>query len=139
MNRPARAARSEPQASEAAQPEPSRVPPPSVTRDEIDLLIRRAGLTLNAGQKADLAVSFQHLVTLAAKLPRARPFADEPAFVFRPASPEPPAEEPARKAVGRPAAKAVKPAVKPAKPKPAARPKGKPKAAKRPARPASRR
>jgi hypothetical protein len=58
------------------------LPPPAVTRDEVDLLIRRAGLTLNAGQKADLAVSYQSLVALAAKLPRARPLTDEPAFVF---------------------------------------------------------
>lgn len=145
MNRQARPPRSEPPASEPQQPESVRLPPPSVTRDEVDLLIRRAGLTLNAGQKADLAVAFQHLVTLASRLPRARPFADEPAFVFHPPLPEPaPAPAPAaRKApakAARPAAKAAaKPAGKPAKAAPKARPPARAKAAKPAAKPARRR
>jgi nucleoid-associated protein YgaU len=141
MNRQARPARSDPPASEPQQPEPVRLPPPSVTRDEVDLLIRRAGLTLNAGQKADLAVSFQHLVTLASKLPRSRPFADEPAFVFHPPLPAPGAAptgqaEPARKSPAVPArpARAGKPAARPAakgaKPKPVAKPAEKAKASK---------
>jgi hypothetical protein len=137
MNRQARPARSDLPASEPQQPEPARLPPPSVTRDEVDLLIRRAGLTLNAGQKADLAVALQHLVTLAAKLPRARPFADEPAFVFHPPAqePTPPARpaptgkaatkaaKPAAKAAAKPAAKPAKPARTAAKAKPKARAK----------------
>lgn len=153
MNRQARPARPEPEASEAPQPEPARLPPPTVTRDEIDLLIRRAGLTLNAGQKADLAVAYQHLVMLAAKLPRNRPFADEPAFAFHPPPPPPPAEAPVRPggkaASGRAVAHtAAKP---PGKPRSSAKPKAKgnakakasatarAKAAKRPAKPAARR
>jgi len=153
VNRQARPARSEAPACEPPQAEPARRPPPGVTRDEVDLLIRRAGLTLNAGQKADLAVAFQHLVTLAAKLPRARPFTDEPAFVFHP-----PAQEPAppegQAATRKPPAKAAKPgakaapkraakpAAKPAKPAgaaPKARPKARAKAARTAARPTRRR
>jgi hypothetical protein len=132
-----------------------------VTRDEVDLLIRRAGLTLDAGQKADLAVSFQHLVTLAAKIPRDRKLADEPAFVFLPppqpagqAGPAPslptaPARKPAAKPkpaarvkaapAAKPAAKAAaKSAAKPAA-KPAAKAKAKAKPTRAPARPAKRR
>jgi len=152
MNRAVFPAPSEPRASEAPQREAARPAPPGVTRDEIDLLIRRAGLTLNAGQKADLAVAFQHLVTLAARLPRARPFTDEPAFVFHPAIPGPQAEadpRAAKPAAAKPAG--AKPALK-AKPKPKAKrasgaaPKPKAKArpaaartAQRSARPARRR
>ncbi|WP_291295866.1 hypothetical protein [Elioraea sp.] len=104
-------------------------PPPSVTRDEIDLLIRRAGLTLNAGQKADLAVSFQHLVTLAAKLPRARSLFDEPAFVFHPSMPAraAPAAEAAKPPAVKRAERARKAAPKPA-PTPARKPAPKAKA-----------
>lgn len=116
--------------AEAPAPEPApqppaipNLPPPSVTRDEIDLLIRRAGLTLNAGQKADLAVSFQHLVTLAAKLPRARPLSDEPAFVFHP----PMSARAAPEAGKPPPAARAKAAPKPApRPKPKAKPATKP-------------
>ena len=152
MNRAVFPAPSEPRASEAPQRGAARPAPPGVTRDEIDLLIRRAGLTLNAGQKADLAVAFQHLVTLAARLPRARPFTDEPAFVFHPAIPGPQAEadpRAAKPAAAKPAG--AKPALK-AKPKPKAKrasgaaPKPKAKArpaaartAQRSARPARRR
>ena len=106
MTRDQAETRCEPPGGETVAHELVRVPPPTVTRDEIDLLIRRAGLTLNAGQKADLAVAYQHIVTLAAKLPRARPFADEPAFVFHPPLPRPPippAEQPAATATTKPA------------------------------------
>jgi hypothetical protein len=102
---------------------PPRPAPPGVTRDEVDLLIRRAGLSLDAGQKADLAVSYQHLVTLAATIPRERPLADEPAFVFHPG----PAPRPPPPAVPAPSPKAAKPAAAPvAKPKSAPKPKPKP-------------
>ena len=132
-----------------------RPPPPTVTRDEVDLMIRRAGLTLNAGQKADLAVSFQHLVTLAARLPRERPLTDEPAFTFHPplpAAPEPakaekPAKAPSRKPAPRPARAVAKPsrpkpkatAAKTAAPKAKPKPKARPKPARAAARPARRR
>lgn len=116
-------------------------------------MIRRAGLTLNAGQKADLAVSFQHLVTLAAKLPRERKLSDEPAFVFLPPMPPAASPEPVKTSPPKPAArhartgpaKAAKPRPKAAppkaKPKPAAKPaaKAKPKPAKAAARTARRR
>jgi hypothetical protein len=130
MNRAVFPAPSEPRASEAPQREAARPAPPGVTRDEIDLLIRRAGLTLNAGQKADLAVAFQHLVTLAARLPRARPFTDEPAFVFHPAipGPQPEADPRAAKPAAAKPAGAKPAAAKPAGAKPALKAKPKPKA-----------
>jgi hypothetical protein len=132
MNRAGRTAPAGAQPHEiAVEPPPMPRPaPPTVTRDEVELLVRRAGLSLNPGQKADLALSFQHLVTLAATLPRARPLADEPAFVFLPplpASLPQPASSPAPKAAKAgqaPKAAAGKAAAsRPAKP--AARPTGK--------------
>lgn len=133
MSRPARPAqRGEPVALEAA-PAPAsrpRLTPPGVTRDEVDLLIRRAGLTLDAGQRADLAVSFQHLVTLAATIPRERPLADEPAFVFHPA----PSSSPPTPAVPASSQMAAKPAARPAaKAEPAAKATPKPEAKAKPA------
>jgi hypothetical protein len=83
-----------------------------VTREELDLLVRRAGLTLNAGQKADLAVAFQHLLALAACLPRRRPLADEPAFVFHPPL-SPPGPEPGQGAARTAARTPTKTAAKP--------------------------
>jgi hypothetical protein len=125
--------------SAAAAPVPAA--PPAVTRDEVDVLVRRAGLTLNAGQKADLAVSYQHIVALTARIPRARPIWDEPCFTVAFAAPAPPpvpraAKPPAKapaKTASRPAAGPTKvPArtAKAAQPKPA-----RTKAAKKPARP----
>lgn len=120
-------------------------PPPGVTRDEVDVLVRRAGLTLNAGQKADLAVSYQHLVALTARLPRARPIWDEPCFTPACGAPEAPPSAPApasaparRPPRARPAAKApAKPATPAARPARSAKPAPKParaKPAKKPAR-----
>lgn len=132
----------------AAMPAASPVAaaPPAVTRDEVDVLVRRAGLNLNAGQKADLAVSYQHIVALTARVPRARPIWDEPCFTVAfgaagmptpaPASGRGPAK-PAAKASARPApGRAVRPAkvsaqaAKAAKPAPA-----RARTAKKPARP----
>jgi hypothetical protein len=97
----------------AAAPVPAA--PPAVTRDEVDVLVRRAGLTLNAGQKADLAISYQHLVALAARIPRARPIWDEPCFTFAVAAPAPPPAPPPVSRVAKPSAKAAaKPASRPA-------------------------
>lgn len=141
MSPPPRSSPSSPAAAESAAPTVASTPrpaPPGVTRDEVDLLLRRAGLTLDAGQKADLAVSFQHLVTLAAMLPRERPLSDEPAFVFHPgaADPLPPPAAPARRPeAAKPARTAARGAAKPA-PKPSAKPAAKakpaPKAAAKP-------
>ncbi|WP_439579160.1 hypothetical protein [Elioraea sp.] len=101
--------------------------PPAVTRDEVDILVRRAGLNLNAGQKADLAVSYQQIVALTGRIPRARPIWDEPWFTVAPANPpaaplpapaaKPRPAKPSAKAPAKPAARAAKPA-KPAKPAP---------------------
>ncbi len=127
-------------AAPAATPVPAA--PPAVTRDEVDVLVRRAGLNLNAGQKADLAVSYQHIVALTARIPRARPIWDEPCFTPAFGAPEvpspspPPASAPARRPPkAKPAAKApAKPAARAARPaKPAPKPtRGQP--AKKPAR-----
>jgi hypothetical protein len=126
---------------------PVAVAPPAVTRDEVDVLVRRAGLNLNAGQKADLAVSYQHIVALTARIPRARPIWDEPCFTLAfgaataptlvPASGDG-AARPAAKASARPAPRpAAKPAKAPARAAKAAKPApARAKAAKKPARPA---
>jgi hypothetical protein len=122
-------------AAMAAAP-PVATAPPAVTRDEVDVLVRRAGLNLNAGQKADLAVSYQHLVALTARIPRARPIWDEPCFTSAFGAPEvapptptpaatpaprPPKAKPAAKMSAKPAPRAAKPAksAKPARAKPA--------------------
>lgn len=117
--------------------------PPGVTRDEVDILVRRAGLILNAGQKADLAVSYQQIVALTGRIPRDRPIWDEPCFTARPPAPAgAPSVAPAAKPQA--AAKAPKPAarapVKAAKPVRSAKPTPKPARAKPagPARPAAR-
>lgn len=109
--------------------------PPAVTRDEVDVLVRRAGLNLNAGQKADLAVSYQHIVALTARIPRARPIWDEPCFTPAFGAGPPPAPTPAPTPAPSPAAT---PARTPPKAKPAAKTAAKPAArAARPAKPAA--
>jgi len=106
-----------------------------VTREELDLLVRRAGLTLNAGQKADLAVAFQHLLALAACLPRRRPLADEPAFVFHPPL-SPPGPKPGQGAARTAARTPTKTAAKPkAAPKAQAKAQTRSQAKGKPARP----
>lgn len=132
---------------EAARPAASAdvsAAPPAVTRDEVDILIRRAGLSLNAGQKADLAVSYQLIVALTGRIPRARPIWDEPCFTALPPTPPAPAAaspkpapkgraaKPAAKTAARPAARG-KPAPKPTRPK---APKAPPRAAKPARKPA---
>lgn len=123
---------------------PVAAAPPAVTRDEVDVLVRRAGLTLNAGQKADLAVSYQQIVALTARIPRARPIWDEPCFTPAVGLPPAPAPSPATgRGAARPAAKAQAksaPRAAPAKAVPRAAKAAKPaparaKAAKKPARP----
>lgn len=105
---------------------------PAVTREEVEVLVRRAGLTLNAGQKADLAVAYQHLVTLAARIPRARPIWDPPCFTAPPSGPLSAAAAGEAAAPARPGRRAARAASGPrAKPAAAARP-----AAGKPAKPA---
>ncbi|HUZ62204.1 MAG TPA: hypothetical protein VMU82_00670 [Acetobacteraceae bacterium] len=68
----------------------------SLTQAEMELLARRAGLTLNAGQMADLVLAWKGLAPLAAAIPRARPMTDDQAYVFRLPPPlPPPAPKPA--------------------------------------------
>lgn len=129
----------------AARPTATAVPgpapaapaqPPGVTRDEVDILVRRAGLNLNAGQKADLAVSYQQIVTLTGRIPRDRPIWDEPCFTAHPFAPPAAAADPAPATRPRAAAKAPKAAAgAPAKAARAARPAPKPAPRPKPARP----
>jgi len=60
-----------------------------VTPAEMELLVARAGLTLNAGQMADLVLVWRQLAALIGTIPRERPLADAAAFAFRPLPPLP--------------------------------------------------
>ena len=114
---------------------------PSVSPAEMEFLVTRTGLTLNAGQMADLVLAWRQLSTLIATIPREAKPADDCAFVFRL---PPPAAAQARKpaAVRRaapkeaatkpPAAKAPTAKTRPAKTRSAKPPAAKP-AARRPA------
>ena len=114
---------------------------PSVSPAEMEFLVTRTGLTLNAGQMADLVLAWRQLSTLIATIPREAKLADDCAFVFRL---PPPAAAQARKpaAVRRaapkeaatkpPAAKAPTAKTRPAKTRSAKPPAAKP-AARRPA------
>jgi len=87
----------------------------------------QAGLTLNAGQMADLALAWRQLVGLIARIPRDRPLLDDQAYVFRLPPPSAQAEAPARKAAARvpakPKAQAKAKAKAPAKAKAASKAK----------------
>jgi len=52
-------------------------------------LVAQAGLTLNAGQMADLALAWRQIIGLIARIPRERPLLDDQAYVFRLPPPEP--------------------------------------------------
>jgi len=78
-----------------------------VTPEEMAQAVRRAGLSLNPGQLADLVLAWQQLATLSARIPRDRPLVDDMTVVFRlppPAMPAPPPQP-----VGKTAKKAAKP------------------------------
>jgi hypothetical protein len=78
---------------------------------EMERMVAQAGLTLNAGQMADLALGWRQIVGLLARLPRARALLDDQAYVFRLA---PPAAAPGAVPGARATAKtAAKPAGKP--------------------------
>ena len=94
----------------------------------MQVLVSRAGLTLNPGQMADLVLAWRQMVGLLGLIPRDRPLIDDQAFVFRlppPAAPAKPA--PVKAAAAKPA---------PAKPTPAKRAAAKPAVASR-ARPSA--
>jgi hypothetical protein len=63
----------------------------------MQVLVARAGLTLNPGQVADLVLAWRQIVGLLGLIPRDRPLLDDQAFVFRvppPAAPAKPAATP---------------------------------------------
>ena len=50
---------------------------------ELEPMVARAGLTLNAGQMADLALAWRQVMELLGRIPRVWVLADDQAFVFR--------------------------------------------------------
>ncbi len=74
------------------------VSPPAIGPAEMEMMISRAGLVLNAGQTADLVLAWRQIVQLAGMISRERPLADDLATVFRLASPrsKPARPQPAR-------------------------------------------
>ena len=97
---------------------------PPVSPAEMQVLVSRAGLSLNPGQMADLVLAWRQLAGLLALVRRDRPMADDQAFVFR----LPPAdigtpERPARAGTVKEAA--ARKAAAPKGGKQAARPKAK--------------
>jgi hypothetical protein len=56
---------------------------PSVSPAEMEFLVTRTGLTLNAGQLADLVLAWRQLSALIATIPRETKPADDCAFAFR--------------------------------------------------------
>ena len=106
----------------------SAPPMPLISPAEMQILVARAGLSLNPGQMADLVLGWRQLVGLLAAIPRDRKLADDQAYVFRlpAAPPSAPAPEPAAKRAPARKAPAKKAAVRkapPAKAKPKARAK----------------
>lgn len=57
----------------------------------MQVLVVRAGLTLNPGQMADLVLAWRQVVGLLGMIPRDRPMLDDQALVFRLPSPAEPA------------------------------------------------
>jgi hypothetical protein len=90
----------------------------------MQVLVSRAGLTLNPGQMADLVLAWRQVVALLALIPRDRPVVDDQAFVFRLPPPDS-AAKPVATAPARPTAAA-------ATPPPGKKPAGKTSAAKKP-------
>jgi hypothetical protein len=97
----------------------------------MEFLVTRTGLTLNAGQMADLVLAWRQLSTLIATIPREAKPADDCAFVFRL---PPPAAAQARKPAAVPRAAPKEAATKPpaAKTRPAKAPATKAPTAKAP-------
>lgn len=84
---------------------------------DMERMVAQAGLTLNAGQMADLALAWRQIVGLLARIPRARPLADDQAYAFRlpPPTLKPTAAKPAGPKTSGP--KTSGPAPRPAKPR----------------------
>ena len=72
---------------------------------ELEPLVSRAGLNLNAGQMADLALAWRQITELLGRIPRNSALVDDQAYVFRL---PPPGTTPAAKA-GRKAGVALSP------------------------------
>jgi hypothetical protein len=81
---------------------------PPVSPAEMQVLVSRAGLTLNPGQMADLVLAWRQMVGLLGLIPRDRPLIDDQAFVFR----LPPPAAPAKPVVALRARKSAPPAGK---------------------------
>jgi hypothetical protein len=76
-------------------------PTPPLSPAEMQVLIARAGLTLNPGQVADLVLAWRQIVGLLSLIPLDRPLLDDQAFVFRlppPAASTQPAAAPSGRA-----------------------------------------
>lgn len=56
---------------------------PPVSPAEMQVMVSRAGLSLNPGQMADLVLCWRQLAALIAGIPRDRPLADDLATSFR--------------------------------------------------------
>ena len=57
------------------------------TPEELAVLAKQAGLDrLPAEYQAELLAAWRHVERMAARIPHARPYADEPAHVFVPAT-----------------------------------------------------
>jgi hypothetical protein len=65
---------------------------PLTSPAELDQMVRRAGLNLNAGQTADLALAWRQITELLGRIPREWKLVDDQAFVFRLPPPDAPAE-----------------------------------------------
>jgi len=61
----------------------SAAPTPPISPAEMQVLVSRAGLTLNPGQMADLVLAWRQMVGLLGLIPRDRPMLDDQALVFR--------------------------------------------------------
>lgn len=66
---------------------------PLTSPADLDQMVRRAGLNLNAGQTADLALAWRQITELLGRIPREWKLVDDQAFVFR--LPPPAARAPA--------------------------------------------
>jgi hypothetical protein len=61
----------------------SAAPTPPLSLAEMQVLVARAGLTLNPGQMADLVLAWRQVVGLLKSIRVERPMLDDQAFVFR--------------------------------------------------------
>ncbi len=68
-----------------------------VSPAEMEQLVTRAGLKLNAGQMADLVLAWRQLVQIVGTIPRERGLADDQAYAFRLPSPQRATKQPAPK------------------------------------------